>query len=178
MRNQIPVRITWILRSRTFLRNASREQSGWPPQLDIYGSASHFRDVPLADSHSRFIQLPIDEAMNHIAGYTCFNDGSVRDYQKFSVTAGKNFTSSGSMGTWLSTADEIGDPTSLEITTRLNATVVQKSNRPSHLFDSEINLLCITVYCAGMGRHYRDRHPRWRRCEASSTPLDEGWRHR
>jgi len=33
----------------------------------------------------------LDRALTHVAGYTCFIDGSVRDYQKFSVTSGKNF---------------------------------------------------------------------------------------
>src|ERR1700722_16816721 len=35
--------------------------------------------------------IPADRALDHVAGYTCFVDGSVRDYQKFSVTSGKNF---------------------------------------------------------------------------------------
>lgn len=48
-------------------------------------------------------------AMNHVAGYSCFNDGSVRDWQKHSTqfTPGKNFYKSGSMGPWLITADEV-----------------------------------------------------------------------
>src|SRR5262249_55684635 len=35
--------------------------------------------------------IPVERALDHVAGYTCFVDGSVRDYQKFSVTSGKNF---------------------------------------------------------------------------------------
>ena len=35
--------------------------------------------------------IPMERALDHVAGYTCFVDGSVRDYQKFSVTSGKNF---------------------------------------------------------------------------------------
>lgn len=67
------------------------------------------------------------EALNHVAGYTCFVDGSVRDYQKVSVTAGKNFPDSGPLGPWLVTTDEIPDPTSLHLTTRLNGEVVQEA---------------------------------------------------
>ncbi len=68
-----------------------------------------------------------DAASGHIAGYTCFNDGSVRDYQKHSVTAGKNFDGSGSCGPWIVTADELGDPHRLTLTTRLNGVEVQHS---------------------------------------------------
>ncbi|GAA4339900.1 fumarylacetoacetate hydrolase family protein [Pigmentiphaga soli] len=67
------------------------------------------------------------DALSHVAGYTCFNDGSVRDYQKFSVTAGKNFDRSGSCGPWIVTADEIPDPTRLTLSTRLNGAEVQHS---------------------------------------------------
>lgn len=66
-------------------------------------------------------------ALDHVAGYTCFNDGSIRDFQKQSVTAGKNFPSTGSLGPWLVTLDEFADPNRLEIVTRLNGEVMQKS---------------------------------------------------
>jgi 2-keto-4-pentenoate hydratase/2-oxohepta-3-ene-1,7-dioic acid hydratase in catechol pathway len=71
--------------------------------------------------------VPPEQALSHVAGYTCFNDGSVRDYQKYSVTAGKNFDSSGSCGPWLTTADEIPDPAQLQLVTRLNDAEVQRS---------------------------------------------------
>ena len=48
-----------------------------------------------------------EHAFDHVAGYTCFIDGSVRDYQKFSVTSGKNFPSTGPVGLWIVTSDEI-----------------------------------------------------------------------
>jgi 2-keto-4-pentenoate hydratase/2-oxohepta-3-ene-1,7-dioic acid hydratase in catechol pathway len=64
-------------------------------------------------------------ALEHVAGYTCFVDGSVRDYQKFSVTSGKNFPGTGPLGPWLVTADEIPDPSRLTLTTRLNGKEVQ-----------------------------------------------------
>lgn len=71
--------------------------------------------------------IPVDRALEHVAGYTCFVDGSVRDYQKFSVTSGKNFPGTGPLGPWLVTADEIPDPTRLTLTTRLNGQQVQHS---------------------------------------------------
>jgi len=71
--------------------------------------------------------IPVDRALDHVAGYTCFVDGSVRDYQKFSVTSGKNFPGTGPLGPWIVTTDEIPDPTRLTLTTRLNGKEVQKS---------------------------------------------------
>jgi 2-keto-4-pentenoate hydratase/2-oxohepta-3-ene-1,7-dioic acid hydratase in catechol pathway len=67
------------------------------------------------------------QALDHVAGYTCFVDGSVRDYQKFSVTSGKNFPGTGPLGPWLVTTDEISDPSRLTLTTRLNGNQVQHS---------------------------------------------------
>jgi 2-keto-4-pentenoate hydratase/2-oxohepta-3-ene-1,7-dioic acid hydratase in catechol pathway len=71
--------------------------------------------------------IPVERALDHVAGYTCFIDGSVRDYQKFSVTSGKNFPATGPLGPWIVTTDEIADPTRLTLTTRLNGREVQKS---------------------------------------------------
>jgi 2-keto-4-pentenoate hydratase/2-oxohepta-3-ene-1,7-dioic acid hydratase in catechol pathway len=68
-----------------------------------------------------------EHAFDHVAGYTCFVDGSVRDYQKFSVTSGKNFPSTGPLGPWIVTSDEIPDPGRLTLTTRLNGKQVQHS---------------------------------------------------
>jgi 2-keto-4-pentenoate hydratase/2-oxohepta-3-ene-1,7-dioic acid hydratase in catechol pathway len=69
--------------------------------------------------------IPAGRAMEHVAGYTCFNDGSLRDYQKHMITAGKNFWRSGSLGPWMVTADELHDPTALTLETRLNGQVMQ-----------------------------------------------------
>lgn len=72
--------------------------------------------------------IPASEALDYIAGYACYNDGSLRDYQCHSpmFTAGKNFPKSGAFGPWLVTTDDIPDPTALKLTTRLNGTVVQE----------------------------------------------------
>jgi 2-keto-4-pentenoate hydratase/2-oxohepta-3-ene-1,7-dioic acid hydratase in catechol pathway len=71
--------------------------------------------------------IAAERALDHVAGYTCFVDGSVRDYQKFSVTSGKNFPGTGPLGPWIVTRDEISDPTRLTLTTRLNGTQMQRS---------------------------------------------------
>jgi len=56
------------------------------------------------------------DALGHVAGWTCLNDGSVRAWQRHSVNAGKNFERSGSIGPWMVTADEIADPQNLRLT--------------------------------------------------------------
>jgi 2-keto-4-pentenoate hydratase/2-oxohepta-3-ene-1,7-dioic acid hydratase in catechol pathway len=71
--------------------------------------------------------IAAENALDHIAGYTILVDGSVRDYQKFSVTSGKNFPGTGPLGPWLVTSDEIPDPSKLTLTTRLNGQQVQHS---------------------------------------------------
>ncbi len=71
--------------------------------------------------------IPPERALDHVAGYTIFVDGSVRDYQKFSVTSGKNWPGTGPLGPWLVTTDEIPDPSKLVLTTRLNGRQVQHS---------------------------------------------------
>jgi 2-keto-4-pentenoate hydratase/2-oxohepta-3-ene-1,7-dioic acid hydratase in catechol pathway len=72
--------------------------------------------------------IPVERALNHVAGYTCFVDGSVRDFQKISVTAGKNFPGTGPVGPWIVTTDEIPDPGRLLLATRLNGKEVQRSS--------------------------------------------------
>jgi 2-keto-4-pentenoate hydratase/2-oxohepta-3-ene-1,7-dioic acid hydratase in catechol pathway len=68
-----------------------------------------------------------ENALDHVAGYTILVDGSVRDYQKFSVTSGKNWPGTGPLGPWLVTSDEIPDPSKLTLMTRLNGTEMQHS---------------------------------------------------
>jgi 2-keto-4-pentenoate hydratase/2-oxohepta-3-ene-1,7-dioic acid hydratase in catechol pathway len=76
-----------------------------------------------------------EAALDHVAGYTCFNDGSVRDYQmKGSVSIGKNFTSTGSVGPWMVTADEIPDLARLTLETRLNGRQVQHTGLDDLIF--------------------------------------------
>ncbi|WP_269585394.1 fumarylacetoacetate hydrolase family protein [Roseibium sp. Sym1] len=67
------------------------------------------------------------DAWDHIAGYSCFNEGSVRDYQNHTTQfwPGKSFEQSGSMGPWLVTPDEVGDIRDQTLTTRVNGNVEQ-----------------------------------------------------
>jgi 2-keto-4-pentenoate hydratase/2-oxohepta-3-ene-1,7-dioic acid hydratase in catechol pathway len=67
------------------------------------------------------------DALSHVAGYTCFCDGSVRDFTKYSLVASKNFLRSSPLGPWIVTADEIPDPTKLTLVTRLNGREMQRS---------------------------------------------------
>jgi 2-keto-4-pentenoate hydratase/2-oxohepta-3-ene-1,7-dioic acid hydratase in catechol pathway len=87
-----------------------------------------------------------DDALDHVAGFSCFNDGSVRDFQWHSPqwTAGKNFHASAAFGPWLVTRDEQPDPRALHLRTRLNGATVQ---------DASVAELCFTVadivaYCS------------------------------
>jgi 2-keto-4-pentenoate hydratase/2-oxohepta-3-ene-1,7-dioic acid hydratase in catechol pathway len=67
------------------------------------------------------------DALKHVAGYTCYCDGSVRDFTKYSLVAAKNFLRSSPLGPWMVTADEIPDPTRLTLVTRLNGKEMQRS---------------------------------------------------
>jgi 2-keto-4-pentenoate hydratase/2-oxohepta-3-ene-1,7-dioic acid hydratase in catechol pathway len=73
--------------------------------------------------------IKAEDALGHVAGYACYNDGSIRDWQHHTsqFMAGKNFAGTGSFGPWMVTADEIPDPSKLTLETRLNGTVVQHS---------------------------------------------------
>lgn len=70
-----------------------------------------------------------ESALEHVAGFGIYNDGSVRDFQRHTsqFTPGKNFASTGGFGPWMMTPDEIGDLDEMEITTRLNKEVMQNS---------------------------------------------------
>jgi 2-keto-4-pentenoate hydratase/2-oxohepta-3-ene-1,7-dioic acid hydratase in catechol pathway len=76
------------------------------------------------------------EALAHVAGYTCYNDGSVRDYQRHTSqdTPGKNFWRSGAVGPWIVTSDEIPDPAELSLRTTLNGELMQAAGLDDLLF--------------------------------------------
>ena len=82
-------------------------------------------------------KISADDALSHIAGYSCLNDGSVRDWQRHSTqfTPGKNFYRSGAFGPWLVTADEIPDPKALQLQTRVNGEVKQAIGMERMIFD-------------------------------------------
>jgi len=72
-----------------------------------------------------------EEALSHVAGYSCYMDGSARDWQHTWFTAGKNWRQTGAFGPWMTTADEIPDPHQLAIRTWLNGRMVQEDNTAS-----------------------------------------------
>ncbi|WP_312691977.1 fumarylacetoacetate hydrolase family protein [Kosakonia sp.] len=72
-----------------------------------------------------------ETALSHVAGYSCYMDGSARDWQHTWFTAGKNWRQTGAFGPWMTTADEIPDPHALAIRTWLNGRMVQDDNTAS-----------------------------------------------
>jgi len=80
--------------------------------------------------------IPVEKAFEHVAGYTCLNEGSVREYQiqnrQFGL--GKNFEASGSYGPWLMTPDEFGDPARRRVATRVNGVTRQDAPLDDMLF--------------------------------------------
>ena len=77
------------------------------------------------------------DALAHVAGYTILNDGSVRDWQRHGVAAGKNFYRSGSCGPWIVTSDLLPDPSALSVTTRVNGEQRQHSSVNEMIFSVE-----------------------------------------
>jgi len=77
-----------------------------------------------------------EEAMNYVAGYSCYNDGSIRDWQlrNDQWTPGKNFDGTGSFGPWMVTRGEIKDEDVLTLETRVNGEVMQKSTTEMLIF--------------------------------------------
>ena len=78
--------------------------------------------------------ITADDAMTHVLGYSIFNDGSVRDWQKHSIYAGKNFSGSGSWGPWITTADEIKNPATMSLTTHLNGQQMQNTTADQMIY--------------------------------------------
>jgi len=99
------------------------------PQLDYEGEIA----IVIGRAGRR---IAVDKAMDHIAGYSCFNEGTIRDWVRhgvYNVTAGKNWYHSGAFGPWLTSADEVADPSNISIETLVNGERVQ--------FDTTANLI-------------------------------------
>ena len=86
-----------------------------------------------------------EDALDYVAGYCCFMDGSVRDWQRHTTqfTPGKNFEQSGAIGPMVAAAD-IPDPSELELTTRLNGAVMQQGRVAELVFD----IPTLIAYCS------------------------------
>lgn len=90
--------------------------------------------------------VPEDKALDYVAGYSCYNDGSVRDWQKHSQQfgPGKNFPKTGAFGPWMVTIDEIPDVGAMSMKTRLNGREVQTATLDDLIFD----VPALVAYCS------------------------------
>ena len=81
--------------------------------------------------------IPREKAYEYVAGYSCYNDGSIREWQFHAkqIASGKNFESTGAFGPWMVTADEIAPGRELKLEVRLNGEVVQSSHTGHMIFD-------------------------------------------
>lgn len=99
-------------------------------------------------------RIPEARAFEHVAGYACYNDGSVRDWQRHTAqfTPGKTFPGTGGFGPWLVTPDEIPDPARLTLETRLNGKVMQAAPISDLVFDvPKLIAYCSTFTPLGAG---------------------------
>lgn len=74
-------------------------------------------------------RIAAEEAWSHVSGYACYNDGSIRDWQRHSPQwqPGKNFWRTGGFGPWMVTADEIEPDAELSLVTRVNGRELQRA---------------------------------------------------
>ena len=86
------------------------------------------------------------DALSHVAGYSCFNDGSVRDWQSHTsqFTPGKNFPGTGGFGPWLVTPDEVPGIARTTLVTRLNGEEVQRTSTDDLIF----GIPALIAYCS------------------------------
>ena len=104
-------------------------------QLDFEGELAVIIGAGRKGRSGRYIA--VEQAMEHVAGYSIYNDASIREWQRHThqYTPGKNFPKTGGFGPWMVTADEVPDPGALHLTTRLNGQVVQDSGLNDLVFD-------------------------------------------
>jgi 2-keto-4-pentenoate hydratase/2-oxohepta-3-ene-1,7-dioic acid hydratase in catechol pathway len=89
------------------------------------------------------------DALKHVFGYSCANEGTVRDWlrhAKFNVTPGKNFDCSGSIGPWVTSADEFGER-ALRVTTRVNGETRQDDTSDRMLFPMSFLIAYLSRFC-------------------------------
>ena len=101
-------------------------------------------------------------------GYACFNDLTARKFQMASDrwTLGKNTDSSGPLGPWIVTADEIPNPDQLRIQTYVNGSGVQDGNTSNLIFSGAK----LAAYASGAARRpHRYRHSGWHRGDPETT---------
>ena len=94
-------------------------------------------------------RIPQESALTHVFGYSCANEGSVRDWlrhSKFNVTQGKNFDRSGSIGPCIVTADEAG-MAPLRVTTRVNGELRQDDTTDRMIFPIPYLINYLSTFC-------------------------------
>lgn len=112
-----------VAHGQPIVRPNVSEQLDWEGELAVIVGKPG-RDIPEA------------VAMDHVAGYSVYNDASIRDWQFHAkqIAAGKNFESTGGFGPWMVTADEIAPDRSLKLETRLNGQVMQSGHTRDMIF--------------------------------------------
>jgi 2-keto-4-pentenoate hydratase/2-oxohepta-3-ene-1,7-dioic acid hydratase in catechol pathway len=108
----------------------------WAPRLSVAEAYDYEGELAvIIGKPGRYIKPA--NAFDHVAGYACYNEGSVREYQGHNrqFGLGKNFERSGSFGPWLMTPDEFGDPADHTLITRLNGIERQRAKISGLLFD-------------------------------------------
>jgi 2-keto-4-pentenoate hydratase/2-oxohepta-3-ene-1,7-dioic acid hydratase in catechol pathway len=93
-------------------------------------------------------RIPREKAMSYVAGYSCYNDGSVRDWQRHTsqFMPGKNFPGTGPFGPWMVTTDELKDITKQTLTTRVNGVVKQQATIDMMIFDIPEQIAYISTW--------------------------------
>lgn len=94
-------------------------------------------------------RIRAEQALDHIAGYSCFMDGSIRDFQGHTTqyTPGKNFDATGSCGPWMIPAEEMPDPNAgHRLETRLNGATVQSTTTDLMLFPAPALIAYISTF--------------------------------
>lgn len=116
---------SWVAHGAPLTRPRVSEQFDYEGEL-----------VVVIGKRGRYIQK--EHALDHVAGYSVFNDGSIRDYQFKSTQwmMGKNFDATGAFGPEFVTADELpAGAAGLQLVTRLNGQVLQNANTRDMIFD-------------------------------------------
>jgi 2-keto-4-pentenoate hydratase/2-oxohepta-3-ene-1,7-dioic acid hydratase in catechol pathway len=111
-------------------------------QLDYEGEIA----VVIGKGGRRIAQA---DALQHVFGYSCANEGSVRDWlrhSKFNVTQGKNFDRSGSIGPQVVTADEVGTAP-LQLITRVNGEIRQNDSSDRMIFPISYLISYLSQFC-------------------------------
>ena len=151
------------LNYETHRQETGREATGHPAVFTRFADTQIGHDAPILRPHvstaldyegelaivigrgGRYIGR--DDAMAHVAGYACYNDATIRDWQRHTIqfTPGKNFPGTGGFGPALVTADEIADYRSLRLETRVNGETVQSAGLYQLIFD----IPTLIEYCSG-----------------------------